>query len=85
MPSAVYETAKKRAISSPSALRSTLVPARAVYASGLPPTVTAWCVTAGGGSAATAGRAEATMHASSAASEKAANLRIFTERAFGAG
>jgi hypothetical protein len=84
-PSAVYETAKTRAISSPSALRSTLVPARAVYATAFPPSVIEWCVTAGAGSAATAGRTAEPKHTSSAAAATAANLRIFTEKLFGAG
>jgi hypothetical protein len=81
LPSSVYATVKTRAISSPSAFRIGIVPARAVYASGFPPTVTVWCVTDGAGSAAAAGRAVATTaHASSGASTNAANLRIVTER-----
>src|SRR5260370_2386074 len=84
------------AISSLSALRSVIVPARALYAIVRPPTVTLWCVTTGGGYAgaadaagvgdAGAGLSAASAgrppnaHASSAAAGNGAYLRIFTER-----
>src|SRR6202035_2467033 len=80
-PSIVYETANTRAISSPSALRSGVVPAFAVYAISRPPIAIAWCVTTAGGSAAAAGRAcTDARHANSDATASGANLRIFTEQ-----
>ncbi len=83
VPSAVYATMNTRAISSPSALRSGSVPARTVYASARPPTVTVWCVTDGAGSlpgagagvgaGAAAGAAVAAGAGSSSASAAAGN------------
>jgi hypothetical protein len=79
----LYETVKTRAISSPASSRTTLVPARAVYAIGRPPSVIECCVTDGAGSAASAGRAAASAEqTNSDASATAANLRIFTESRF---